>query len=81
VTSIARADPSIDDLQWSDIEDSLLGRLIRGLVGSKRGESVDDSRERGQQLLTMMRSDQAQFSSIVEDHAGVTAAFMKALQD
>ena len=81
VTSIARADPSIDDLQWSDIEDSLLGRLIRGLVGTKRAESVDASRELGQQLLTTMRSDQAQFSSIIEDHAGVTGAFMKALQD
>lgn len=81
VTTIAQADRDIDDLQWADIEESVLGRLIQGLVGRDRSVPAQQGASQGQQLFALMRNDHARFMSVVEDHAGLTASLVKALQD
>lgn len=81
VTTIARGDHDIGDLHWADVEESMLGRLIQGLVGRERSVSGQEGAARGQQLFSLMRNDHARFMSIVEAHAGLTASLIKALQD
>ena len=81
IATVARSDSGLQDVQWVEIEDTLLGRLIRGLAGRDKKGSESQSIARSQNLLNLLRSDHAKFMAMVEDHAGLTASLIKALQD
>jgi len=81
ITNVARSDSGLQDVQWAEIEDTLLGRLIRGLAGRGKKGSEGSDAVRFQNLLNLLRSDHAKFMATVEDHAGITLSLIKALQD
>lgn len=81
ITHVALSDSGLRDVQWVEIESTLLGRLIRGLAGRDKRGSEGNSALRSQHLLNVLRSDHAKFMAIVEDHAGVTNSLIRAIQD
>lgn len=81
ITHVARSDSGLQDVQWAEIEGTLLGRLIRGLAGRDKRGSEGNEALRSQHLLNVLRVDHAKFMATVEDHAGVTNSLIKALQD
>lgn len=81
VTTAARTRAEFDDLSWSDVSSSLLGLLIRGLVGREKNDDERKRDERCAELLNLLKDDHGRFLSYVEDRAGTTAAFTRALGD
>ena len=81
VTVAVKSDPDFDHLQWSDTADTLLGSMIRGLVGRGTHLSATDQTQKCQEMLRMIRDDHSRFVALVEHHAGLTAAYSKALQE
>lgn len=81
VSVAVKSEPEFNDLQWSDTADTLLGSMIRGLVGRGTNSSTAEQTQKCQELLRMIRDDHPRFMALVEHHAGLTAAYSKALQD
>lgn len=83
VGAIARSaldDAHFADVDWTEIEDSFVGRIIRGIAGHGRGALTDEGRQRCSQILQTIRDDHARFMTHVEQHAQLTSSYVKAMQ-
>lgn len=81
VTAAARARPEFEDTPWAQLSESLLGKLIRGIVGRNKKESEAANAARCERLLNLLKDDHGRFMAYVEDIAGTTSAFTNALGD
>lgn len=81
VTAASRTKPGFGDLTWAEMSNSLLGQLIAGLVGRVKSDDETERDTRCERLLNLLKDDHGRFMAYVEEVAGSTAAFMKALGD
>lgn len=79
ITAIALARSDFLDRSWSDIQDSILGGLVRAVAGRQKGDTAESVKRRCEHLLEMLKNDFSQFMSYVESYADCTTAFMKSL--
>lgn len=73
VVTHARELDAITDLVWSDVKDTLLGRVIAVVAPNHSNEAARDHACTG--FLDMLRDDHARFMTFVEDAAGLTGAY------
>lgn len=80
-TAVARTRPGFNDVTWKDLSPALLGKLIAGLAGRERTDDNKKRDERCVRLLNLLKEDHGRFMAYVEELAGTTVAFTKALGD
>ncbi len=81
VTAAARSRSGFEDLAWRDISGSLLGTLLRGIAGREKADTQQKLDARCNRLLTLLKDDHGRFMAFVEDVAGTSSAFTRALGD
>jgi hypothetical protein len=65
ITIRALADRSVHEMEWVDVEDTLLGALIGMVAGRPTGDDTEDERQR-QTLLEQLRQNPHRFVSLIE---------------
>ena len=79
VVSEVRARPDLEDKTWSDVSDTMFGKMIRAIAGRSKGDHDELIRERCQGLFTILREDRSRFMAHVEAFADLTDSLIKSL--
>lgn len=79
VMSEVRARPDFEDKTWTDVSDTMFGKMIRAIAGRSRGDQDELIRARCEGLLTILREDRGRFMAHVEAFADLTDSLIKSL--
>lgn len=79
VMSEVRTRPDFSDKVWTDVSDTMFGRMIRALAGRAKGESDDDVRARCETFMSVLRDDHGRFMAHVEAFADLTVSLIESL--
>jgi len=79
VMSEVRSRPDFEDKVWSDVSDTMFGKMIRAIAGRSKSDGEDDLRIRCETLIGILREDLGRFMSHVEAFADLTDSMIQSL--
>jgi hypothetical protein len=79
VISEVRARPDFEDKTWTDVSDTMFGKMIRAIAGRSKGDQDEMVRARCEGLFTILREDRSRFMAHVEAFADLTDSLIGSL--
>lgn len=79
VMSEVRTRPDFADKTWTDVSDTMFGKMIRAIAGRSKNDSDAEVRARCESLMSILRDDRGRFMAFVEAFADLTNAMIESL--